>query len=91
MYVRAMGTGWRTIVGAAAVGGYLLAKHGPVIKERLEPVVRDAIKCGLRASDEVWGCSERVRTAVRGYVEEVRTEMASETAAEQAAPATEQA
>ena len=91
MYVRAMGTGWKVMAAAAAVAGYLVAKHGPAIKKHADCIARDAVRCGLRASNVVCGWSAKARESVKGYVDEVRAEMASEAEAEQASPAAEQA
>ena len=84
MYVGTIGRSWRLAASAAAVTGYLVARYGPAVKSSAERALRDAVKCGLRASDEVRCWASKAQGTVKSYVDEARAEMAQEAAAEQA-------
>lgn len=84
MYVGTFSSGWRLVAGAAAVAGYVLGRYGPSVKKSADCALKEAIKCGLRTSEEVRDWSAKARTTAKAYVDDVRAEMAREAAAEQA-------
>jgi hypothetical protein len=89
MYGGMLTGGWRVAAATAAVAGYLVGRYGPRVKKSAESALKDAVKCGLRASDELRGWATKAQATVKAYLDEVRAEMAQEAAAEQ--PAAEQA
>lgn len=91
MLLRVMGTGGKLLVGVAALGGYLVAKHAPAIKKYADEAIKDAIKCGLTVQDEVSRWAARTQEIWEAYVAEAKAEMAKEMENSQAPASTEQA
>ena len=91
MYVGTFGRSLRVIAAAAAVAGYLAGKYGPGLTQGVRSAAKDAIKCGIRTSEELRGLADRAKGTLDSFVAEARTEMAEERATQEAAPAAEQA
>ncbi len=89
MFLRAIGTGGKLLIGAAALGGYLVAKHAPAIKKYADETIKDAIKCGLTVQDEVSRWAARTQEVWEAYVAEAKAEMAKEMESPQAPASTE--